>query len=442
MDRTGYLLRTYDLPVPRYTSYPTAPHFSPNFGCASYAKQLAKLPAGADLSLYVHFPFCKSLCWYCGCTMKVSRNVKAMSAYTAAVCREIATVASSLGRRRGVSHIHFGGGTPTWGPREGRAEVMHAIRTAFDVRDDAEIAIEIDPRTMSEGEAQELAGLGFNRASLGVQDFDPAVQEAINRIQSPALVARVADELRRAGITRLNLDLIYGLPLQTVESVRHTVDMAMALDPRRIALFGYAHVPWMKKHQSLLEVHPLPSAEERYALFEAARAGILARGFRQIGLDHFAHPADEMAVADAEQALHRNFQGYTTDTAPVLLGFGASAISALPGAYAQNDTGIESYKASINQGGLATARGRLLTRDDQRRRDLIMALMCRYEAEVPADLADAAAQALSPLVADGLCFWEEHTLKVPAEARPWVRVVASCFDAYHTPTPGRHARAV
>lgn len=443
MDNTSYLLRAYDLPVPRYTSYPTAPHFTPDYGPEEFAAQIAAIPATSDISIYVHMPFCQSLCWYCGCNMKVARNVETMAAYTNAVCQEIGLMSARLGRRQKVSFVHFGGGTPTWGPREGRAAIMGAIRAAFSLNADVEIAVEADPRTMTEDLAWELAGLGVSRVSLGVQDFDSAVQEAINRIQPYAVVEHAVGMLRRVGIEHINLDLMYGLPLQTVDSVAQTVDLAMQLDPQRIALFGYAHVPWMKKHQQLLERNVLPTAEERYRLFKAAQERILARGFVQVGLDHFADPSDDLARAATRNAVARNFQGYTTDASQVLLGFGVSAISALTAGYAQNDASLEGYITAISGGRLATARGRALTRDDLRRRALIMELMCRYAVVVPPDLAETAAASLSPLLKDGLCVWENgNTLKVTTEGRPWVRVVAACFDAYYQPASLRHARAV
>lgn len=443
MATTTHLLRTYDIPVPRYTSYPTAPHFTAGYGPKDFAEQIAEIGDQSAVSVYVHLPFCRSLCWYCGCNMKVAHSVDAMAAYDDAVCREIGLASAHLGRRQRASSVHFGGGTPTWGPRDGRAAIMRAIHEAFIITGDAEIAVEVDPRTMTEELAWELAGLGVNRVSLGVQDFDAKVQEAINRVQPYEVVERAVNALRRVGIDRINLDLMYGLPLQTAESVAETVDLALQLAPHRIALFGYAHVPWMKKHQKLLERHPLPNAEERYALFAAAQTRILAHGFVQIGLDHFAAPSDELAKAAARNTLHRNFQGYSTDTSETILGFGASAISALPTGYAQNDAGIETYKAAINGGNFATVRGRMLTAEDLRRRTLIMDLMCRYAVAVPPDLAESAGPALAPMLQDGICVWENGgVLRMTAKGRPWVRVVAACFDAYYQPTALRHARAV
>jgi len=442
-ERTAYLLHKYDLPVPRYTSYPTAPHFSPTYTQDTFARQIAVIPANAEASLYVHLPFCKSLCWYCGCTMKVARDVETMLDYAKAVSREIGIIAALLGRKQKVGSIHLGGGTPTWCPRDSLMTIMCAIRDGFEIRGDAEFAVEIDPRTLTEDIAFDLARLGVNRVSLGVQDFNAEVQEAINRVQPLSLVERAVKALRDAGITRINLDLIYGLPLQTEAGITETVDLAMKLRPQRIALFGYAHVPWMKKHQRLLERHPLPDAAQRYALFCAAQERVTGHGLRQIGIDHFAQPDDELARAAETTGLNRNFQGYTTDANQVLLGFGASAISALPSGYAQNNVGIKEYVADVRSGSLATTRGRVLTDDDLRRRKLIMNLMCEFQVTVPCDLAAEAAPALAPLAEDGLFTWEKgRLLKMTREGRPWTRVVAACFDAYYKPTVMRHARAV
>lgn len=443
MNMTRAWLKTYDLAVPRYTSYPTAPHFTATFGASSLADHLAQIPSDSILSLYIHMPFCKSLCWYCGCNMKVSRNVEDMLAYSQTVCREISLVGARLNTRLKVGNIHFGGGTPTWGPHEGRAAIMNAIRTAFDVKTDADIAFEADPRSVSDDVALELADLGVNRVSLGVQDFDPGVQTAINRVQSFDVVERAALGLRKAGITNINLDLMYGLPLQTDQTIAHTIGLAMQLAPRRVALFGYAHVPWMKKHQRLLEREPLPNTEQRFALFCTAREKLLDSGFAPIGIDHFAAPDDSMALAAMSGTLRRNFQGYTTDSSPIVLGFGASAISALPMSYAQNDAGLVAYAAAINEGNFATVRGRALSRNDMLRRDVIMSLMCHFRAHVPQDIAESAATALDPLLRDSLCRWEDSgELVMTPAATPWVRVLAACFDEYHVPNAGRHARAV
>ncbi|MCA0201185.1 MAG: oxygen-independent coproporphyrinogen III oxidase [Proteobacteria bacterium] len=443
MENTSAWLKKYDLPVPRYTSYPAAPHFTFDFGSEAFATALAGIETQAPLSLYIHFPFCRSLCWYCGCNMKVANDSGAMMPYATAVRREIEMVAALIPGRKKVDSIHFGGGTPTWGPRAGREAVTQALRAQFDLAPDTDFSVEADPRTLDGEIADELAALGVNRVSIGVQDFDAPVQEAINRIQPFSVVERGVMALRRAGLRDLNIDLIYGLPLQTPETVARTIELAISLTPQRIALFGYAHVPWMKKHQKLVERLPLPDAAQRLALFSAAQKTLTEHGFVQIGIDHFAAPDDKMARAAANGTLNRNFQGYTTDTSPTLLGFGASAISALPMSYAQNDPGIESYIDTIASGRLATVRGRHLTAEDARRREIIMNLMCNARCTISPDIAVQAAPALAPLVEDGLCRWENRNdLVMTDEGKPWVRVVAACFDSYHAPSTARHARAV
>lgn len=371
-----------------------------------------------------------------------------MRAYAEAVCREILTAATTIGKKITVESIHFGGGTPTWGPREGLSAIVQTLRANFDVSADAEIAFEIDPRTVTPDLAAFLAGLGVNRVSLGVQDFDPLVQEAINRPQPFEQVERVVDDLRAAGITRINMDLMYGLPLQTEEGIVKNVELALALSPQRIALFGYAHVPWMKKHQQLLEKHAIPEHAERFAQFTAAQHQLKRHGFEQIGIDHFAHPSDELAKAVRGGALYRNFQGYTTDTASSILGFGMSAISSLPQGYAQNAPDLKEYMNVVAEGALPIVRGRTLTEDDRRRRALITNLMCYFKVHVPNDLYEDSAAKLAELEGDGIVAWDEkplgegRMLYMTEQGRPWVRVAAACFDAYFKLAAARHARAV
>jgi len=440
---TASLTQKYDVPVPRYTSYPTAPHFTSQYTASTYAQQLGELCGDVPISVYVHMPFCKSLCWYCGCNMRVAHKMPAIREYANTICREVEIAAVASGKRLTVGNIHFGGGTPTWGPREGLAAIIEALRKNFDVRADAEIAMEIDPRTLTPELSKYLAALGVNRVSLGVQDFDPTVQIAINRYQPFDQVRLGVEDLRAVGIEHINIDLIYGLPLQTREKIIRTMDMAIALTPQRVALFGYAHVPWMKKHQRLLEKNPIPDSGQRFELFAAAQARIKSYGFEQIGIDHFAHPNDNLAQALRAHTLHRNFQGYTTDAAPVLLGFGTSAISSLRQAYAQNETDVAKYMGIVAAGTLPTVRGRTLTDDDLRRRALITDLMCYFSACIPEDLGRQCAPTLSELEGDGLITWREPgMLHMTEQGRPWVRVVAACFDTYFQPAPARHARAV
>ncbi|MEP9354459.1 oxygen-independent coproporphyrinogen III oxidase [Xanthobacter sp. KR7-65] len=451
------LLARYGQPVPRYTSYPTAPHFSPEIDAATYARWLAALPPDAPVSVYVHVPFCAELCLYCGCQTAVARSRTPVKAYADRLVEEIGLVARHLAGRPALTHLHFGGGTPTMLADEDFATVMGALRAAFAFAPDAEIAIEIDPRVMDAAKVAVLAREGFNRASLGVQDFDPAVQEAIGRRQSYAETRTVADALRAAGIAALNLDLMYGLPHQDTASVRRTVEEALGLDPDRIAVFGYAHVPWMKKHQALIPEAALPDAAERLAQAELVAERLKAHGYRQVGLDHFAKAADPMARRAEDGTLKRNFQGYTTDDAPVLLGFGASAIGALPQGYVQNLPATPQWHKAVEAGLLPIARGVALTDEDRLRRHVIERLMC----DLAVDLDDAAARfgfprgvfapeiaALEPLIDDGLAERRGAVVCVPEAARPFTRVVCAVFDARlaasraAAPAQKRHAAAV
>jgi oxygen-independent coproporphyrinogen-3 oxidase len=327
---TPDLVRKYARPVPRYTSYPTAPHFHAGIGAARAAAWLEALPAASRLSLYFHIPFCRSLCWFCGCHTKITNRTAPVERYLETMLAEIAVAAKHLGRGRTVAHIHLGGGSPRLLSPDDLRRLAAALHRDFTVAPDAEFAIEIDPRTVDEARAAALGEIGVNRASLGVQDFDPAVQRAINRVQPLELTARVAGLLRGHGITRLNLDLMYGLPLQSTAGFAATVETALALAPDRIALFGYAHVPWMKKHQALIDTAALPDAWQRWCQARAAARRLEQAGYAAIGLDHFAKPQDALACAAAAGTLRRNFQGYTADPADALVGFGASAIGALP----------------------------------------------------------------------------------------------------------------
>ena len=377
------LLR-HDRRVPRYTSYPTAADFTPAVDAARYRDWLAALPVDEALSLYVHVPFCHSLCWFCGCHTTVVRRHDPVAAYLDLIGREIEMLADALGPRRRVAHMHWGGGTPTILRDDGIERLAGRLRARFDIPPGAEFAVEIDPRGVSCGTIAALARAGVTRASLGVQDFDPTVQRAVNRIQSFALTARVADWLRAAGIDALNIDLLYGLPAQTVPGLVATVDKALALGPHRIALYGYAHVPWMKRHQRLIDEGRLPDAGARMGLFEAAIARFVDRGFVAIGLDHLALPSDAMAIAAREGRLERNFQGYTAEPAGVLLGIGASAIGTLPAGYVQNAARTRDYRAAIAAGRFAVARGIAMTDDDRLRQRVIERLMCDMEVDLDA----------------------------------------------------------
>jgi oxygen-independent coproporphyrinogen-3 oxidase len=441
----------YDLRVPRYTSYPTAPHFTPAVGADRYAVWLGELEPEAGLSLYLHIPYCAEMCWFCGCHTQIVRRYGPIADYLAYLWREIDLVADRLPGRMPVSHIHFGGGSPSILTPTDFQGTLGKLRSRFDVADDAEIAIELDPRTTSRDAVETMALEGVTRASIGVQDFDPAVQRAINRIQPYDTTARVIAWLRDAGIGDINMDLIYGLPHQSAESLSHTVDLAVGLAPPRIALFGYAHVPWMKKHQRLIPEEALPGQEARWRQYDGAARRLVDAGYRQVGLDHFAVAFDPLAVALAEKRLHRNFQGYTTDAAEILIGFGASGIGSLPRGYVCNETSMPGYKRRIGAGRLATARGAALDHDDLLRRDLIERLMCDLSLDLDAlcgrwdvdsALFDADLERLAPMEADGLIRREGRRIAMTEEGRPLVRAACAAFDRYLHRDGARHSRAV
>ncbi len=448
------LVARYDGRVPRYTSYPTAPHFSPAIGAEGYAEWLGALVPRTPLSLYLHVPFCDRLCHYCGCNTTVVRLDSSRRAYAALLEREIARVAALIGRRASVSHVHWGGGTPTCLPGDRLSAVMARIRDCFALAPEAEIAIELDPTSLPQDRLEALREMGVTRVSLGVQDLEPAVQEAIGRRQSYEQTEDCAQKARGLGVGSLNLDLIYGLPLQTEESVARTARRALDLSADRVAVFGYAHVPWMKKHQRLIPEESLPGAAARFAQQRAIHRVLTEEGgYVPVGLDHYARPGDAMAEAAASRSLKRGFQGYTTDAAPALIGFGASAIGSLPRGYVQNAPTAPAYSKAIEAGGLATVRGVALTADDRLRRDVIERLMCDLEVDLvgiaEAHGADPAAllaclDGLARFEADGLAHWDGRHIAVSEKGRPFVRSVAALFDAYLTQDADkpRHSRAV
>ncbi|WP_114947711.1 oxygen-independent coproporphyrinogen III oxidase [Microvirga calopogonii] len=448
---TPELIARYDQRVPRYTSYPTAPHFKPDVTAETYASWLAALAPDRPVSLYLHVPFCAELCLYCGCNTAVTRSYKAVAAYLDFLEREIDLVARHLPGRMAVSHVHWGGGTPTILSPADLQRISRHLGEAFTIRPEAEIAVEIDPRTITLEHVKALAASGLTRASLGVQDFDPKVQETIRRVQSFDQTARVASWLREAGVSGLNLDLMYGLPYQSVETVKRSVDLALKLDPDRIALFGYAHVPWMKRHQALLPEASLPDAVARVEQREAAAEAFIGAGNVQIGLDHFAKPDDPMAVRQKDGRLRRNFQGYTTDEATALIGFGTSAIGSLPQGYIQNAPTTVAYREAVMKGHLPIVRGVALSDDDRLRRAVIERLMCDFSVDLDemasefqsnADDFSPEIDVIDDLARDGLVVREGLTLTIPDEGRALVRNVCAVFDRYLESGAQRHSRAL
>jgi oxygen-independent coproporphyrinogen-3 oxidase len=430
--------------LPRYTSYPTAPHFGP-LDEATYRGWLKRLAPGDTLSLYLHVPFCKELCWYCGCHTAITRNEGRLTRYADALVREIDLVADALPARYPVESLHFGGGTPSAIGAEALGRVMAALRAGFGFRDDAELSVELDPRTLDDDVVEMLGRAGFNRASLGVQDVDAEVQTLCGRIQPPEMVESAVRRLRGAGIDAINFDLMYGLPGQDCAHVEASARFAAAMGASRVAVFGYAHVPWMKPAQKAIREELLPDTFARMEQADAAERALLAAGYVAIGLDHFALPDDPMAVAARGGALKRNFQGYTTDRAPVLLGMGASAIGALPQGYAQNIADERAWIAAVDAGTLPVARGLELTEDDRIRRALIEAVMCDLGldlARIPKPVWESAEPRLAPMLRDGLARIEDGRLEVTETGRRFVRHVAACFDARLAASQARHSRAV
>ena len=445
------LLERYDRGVPRYTSYPTAPHFHDDVGPADYARWLGALPPGATLSAYLHIPFCDSLCWFCGCHTKIVGRHAPVADYLDVLLREIGLVGDALGSPRPLGQLHFGGGSPTVLTPAEVARAVEALGRRFIMQDDTEFALEIDPRDADRALIEAWARAGATRASLGVQDFTPEVQRAVNRVQSYKATARVVEWLRATGVRQINIDLMYGLPFQTTKGVERTLRRVITLAPDRLALFGYAHVPWMKHHQRLIPEAALPGAAERLRQSEAAAALLLDAGYVRIGLDHFARPEDSLARAQAAGILRRNFQGYTTDSAMALIGLGASAIGDLPQGYLQNIVPIKAYGEAVRSGHFAVARGRHLSCDDRVRRAVIQRLMCDMAVDLAAVAADFGLPpetfgqeiaSLGPLVRDGLVMVEGSRLHVTARGRPLVRAVCAHFDRYLVTQSARHSRAV
>lgn len=440
------------LDVPRYTSYPTAVQFQDDFPRGLADRWLAELQPTASLSVYVHVPFCQQLCWYCGCHTSVPNSYGRASTYVDSLLRDIPR-SSALSRvqKGNVKHLHFGGGTPTYLSNMDLGRILACINGSFGLAPGAEIALESDPRGITRDRAFGLAAMGFNRISFGMQDFALPVQMKINRLQTHGLVAHVTALLREAGFTSINFDLMYGLPAQTVDGVRQTAKQAAALRPNRISVFGYAHVPWFKKHQRMISDAELPGVSERYEQATVIAEELVHAGYIAIGLDHFALPGDALAVAAANGTLHRNFQGYTTDTADALIAFGASAISEFPQGFTQAARDTLAWSEAINDGKSPVTRGLASTAEDRMRAAIIEQIMCNFSADVGqivdqhgfnnTVLVDSLFR-LQPLVQAGLVSITGSTVRVPQEHRLFLRSVACAFDSYYSGAKNRHAKAI
>lgn len=445
------LVRRYAIAVPRYTSYPTAPHFHAGVGGEAYAEWLGREEGDANLSLYLHIPFCDRLCWYCGCHTKQTRRYEPVAGYMDALLEEIALVARHLPKRRKVGGIHFGGGSPTIVSIPDLMRIRRALDQHFDVESDAEISVEIDPGFVDREKLEAWRAFGVTRASVGVQDFDPKVQAAINRPQSFEQTALVVSMLRELGIGGINLDVVYGLPHQTLSSLKQTLRMSLSMQPERFAIFGYAHVPWMKKHQTLIDEQVLAGVEERFEMQQLISDMVTAEGYLAVGIDHFAKPGDSLATALQAGEVKRNFQGYTTDRAPSLIGLGASAIGKVQTGYVQNIVATGEYMRTVNEGRLPVGKGIELSDADRVVASAIEQLMCSYSFSIrelrrefgsAADVLLADAARLHQQDQDDFISFDGDRFAVKEAGQVFVRTIASGFDQYLGRGAGRHSVAV
>ena len=451
MDQTTQLARfgLFDARVPRYTSYPTAPQFSASVGAESFEAWLRAIPAGSRISLYLHVPFCRRLCWFCACRTQGTRTDEPVLSYADVLGAELALLSRTLAPGVTLSRLHWGGGTPTLLPANRIASLARAVLDVVPLGEGAEFSVEIDPKEIDDERLDALASAGMTRASIGVQDFDPEIQKLIGRDQSYEVTRRAVEMIRARGISSLNADILYGLPNQTTARIADSVQKLLSLSPDRVALYGYAHVPWMARRQTMIPSDTIPTPEERLKLFDTARHLLVWDGYEEIGIDHFARPGDGLEVAARCGRLRRNFQGYTDDTAPVLVGLGASAISRFPQGYAQNAASTSEYIRTVREGRLATARGHVFTPDDRWRARIIEALMCDFEVSRDEIVRDCglpparAGQVFADAIAafPGMLAATPGGLAIPRHARPLTRVIARHFDAYGLSKAG-HSPAV
>ncbi len=442
-------LERYARPVPRYTSYPTAPHFSKSVDAATYRSWLAAIPDGETLSLYIHIPYCEQLCWYCGCNTKITQRYSPVSRYVDVLLKEIASVGEAVPGRHAVTHLHFGGGSPSILSPDDIARITAALKAAFVFADDIDYAVEVDPRTLNEARIAAFAEAGMTRVSMGVQDFAEDVQAAINRMQSYEMTRDVIEAFRAHGVRSTNIDLVYGLPLQTVDSVKKTMAQVISLKPDRIALFGYAHLPARIVHQRMIPDESLPDTQARFEQANACAEALLDAGYVRVGLDHFALPHDELASGK----VNRNFQGYTSDDAETLIGLGASSIGRLRQGYVQNETAIAEYSRRVEDTGLATAKGHALSTEDEMRAFVIERLMCdlRFPAS---ELRSRFGAASAPVLDEARAVVDNDTdgLVVPArdgdgfeitpDGRLFVRSICAQFDSYLAASAAKHSAGV
>lgn len=447
IDRLGSL-GLFDARVPRYTSYPTAPAFSPEVGAAQQADALAALEPADPVSVYIHIPFCERLCWFCACRTQGTKTLSPVESYIGTLEQELAMLRDILPAGLRMGRMHWGGGTPTILPPLLIHRLAQAVKGVIPPTANCEFSVEIDPTMVDRPKIAALAEEGMNRASIGIQDFDPIVQQAIGRLQPFDVTRACVDDLRAAGIRSLNADLVYGLPHQTLARLDDTVSKVLDLAPDRIALFGYAHVPWMSKRQQLIDEAALPRELERHHLAERAAGRFQAAGYEAIGIDHFARPGDGLAVAAATGRLRRNFQGYVDDACATLIGLGASSISRLSAGYVQNAAATPAYVQRIEAGQLAGARGHVMSADDLLRARAIEMIMCDFRLDLRELRArhGAPAEQLRPEMAllaerfGDLVELGPDSLTIRPEGRALARIVASAFDA-HAPEGARYSQA-
>ncbi len=442
-------LGLFDAKVPRYTSYPTAPHFSNDVGADLFADWISGIAPGSSISLYIHVPFCRRLCWFCACRTQGTQTDNPVIAYVDVLKAELDLLAARLPDGVTLSRLHWGGGTPTLLNADLMRELAGRILEVVPLGPDAEFSVEIDPNEIDEARLDALAEAGMNRASIGVQDFDDEIQKTIGRIQSYDTTRKAAEMIRARGIASLNADILYGLPHQTKARMTESVQKLLSLNPDRVALYGYAHVPWMAKRQQLIPSDALPTPEQRLELFETARRLFLWDNYAEIGIDHFATQDDGLTHALRAGRLKRNFQGYTDDQAPILIGLGASSISRFPQGYAQNAPATSAHTKAIREGRFSTSRGHLFKGQDILRSRLIEALMCDFQInsnEILRDYDISAAElqqmyAKANAAFDGLLRVDENGLFIPLEARALTRMIARSFDAYDLSKAG-HSSAI
>lgn len=442
-------LGLFDARVPRYTSYPTAPHFGSAVDSAAFRGWLEATPEGAAISLYLHVPFCRRLCWFCACRTQGTSSIEPVVTYVDTLKAEIALILAHLPANVTLSRLHWGGGTPTLIPAPLIRDLADTIFRGLPLAPDGEFSVEIDPNEVDDARLDALAAAGMNRASIGVQDFDPDIQKIIGREQSYELTRDVAERIRARGVRSLNADILYGLPHQTETRIADSVRKLLTLSPDRVALYGYAHVPWMSRRQQMIPSDTIPTPESRLSLFNIARDLFLRDGYDEIGIDHFAKPEDGLATSAKAGKVRRNFQGYTDDTAPILIGLGASSISRFPLGFAQNVSGTADYTRAIRDGRFATHRGHRFEREDKLRARIIEALMCdfrvsRAELLREFDTTPARVSDLFHKAADAFGDMVEITpdaFIIPDRARPLTRMIARAFDAYDQ-TKAKHSAAV